>query len=325
MNPVLFYLCKMKKTGLLSLLSITVYLLVAFSTPPKVLSKAKLGEQLFHEKILSKDSSISCASCHIPEYGFSDTVAFSMGIYGRPTTRNTPPVLNMKNRPYFFWDGRAGSLEQQSLMPIAHPDEMGLPVKEAVARLNQNKVYRELFLRTFGVAPNAKNLAAAFAAFEKTLETDSSRFDLSFDDSTQMTEQEERGRKLFVSEKTKCFDCHRMQDFTTDEFANIGLYDGKSLNDPGRYKVTGKKEDLGKFKTPGLRNVAVTGPYMHNGMFKTLEEVVEYYNNPGAFVLSPINMDKRVEVPLGLTRQEKADLVAFLKSLTDKRFEHLLK
>lgn len=325
MNLVLFYLCNMKKTGLLSLVSITVYLLVAFSAPPKVLSKAKLGEQLFHEKILSKDSSISCASCHIPEYGFSDTVAFSMGIYGRPTTRNTLPVLNMKNRPYFFWDGRAGSLEQQSLMPIAHPDEMGLPIKEAVARLNQSKVYRELFLRTFGAVPNANNLAAAFAAFEKTLETDSSRFDLSFDDSTQMTEQEERGRKLFISEKTKCFDCHRMQDFTTDEFLNIGLYDGKGLNDPGRYKVTGKKEDLGKFKTPGLRNVAVTGPYMHNGMFKTLEEVVEYYNNTGAFVLNPINMDNRVAVPLGLTRQEKADLVAFLKSLTDKRFEHLLK
>lgn len=315
----------MKKTGLLSLLSVTVYLLVAFSTSPKVLSKAKLGEQLFHEKILSKDSSISCASCHIPEYGFSDTVAFSMGIYGRPTTRNTPPVLNMKNRPYFFWDGRAGSLEQQSLMPIAHPDEMGLAVKEAVARLSQNKVYRELFLRTFGVAPNARNLAAAFAAFEKTLETDSSRFDLSFNDSTQVTEQEERGRQLFVSEKTRCFNCHRMQDFTTDEFANIGLYDGKRLNDAGRYTITGKKEDLGKFKTPGLRNVAVTGPYMHNGMFKTLEEVVEYYNNPGAFVLNPINMDKRVELPLGLTRQEKTDLVAFLKSLTDKRFGHLLK
>ena len=140
-----------------------------------------------------------------------------------------------------------------------------------------------------------------------------------------MTEQEERGRKLFVSEKTKCFDCHRRQDFTTDEFLNIGLYDGNQLNDPGRYKITGKKEDLGKFKTPGLRNVAVTAPYMHNGMFKTLEEVVEYYNNPGAFVLNPINIDKRLEVPLGLTRQEKADLVAFLKSLTDKRYEALLK
>lgn len=325
MNKVLFYLCFMKKTGLIGILSVIVYTLVAFTSQPKVFSKAKLGEQLFHEKILSKDSSISCASCHIPEYGFSDTIAFSMGIYGRPTTRNTPPVLNMKNRPYYFWDGRAGSLEQQSLMPISHPDEMGLPIKEAVARLNKNKGYRDLFLKTFGVLPNAGNLAAAFAAFEKTLETDSSRFDLSFDDSTQMTEQEERGRKLFVSEKTKCFDCHRRQDFTTDEFANIGLYDGKSLNDVGRYKVTGKKEDLGKFKTPGLRNVAVTAPYMHNGMFKTLEEVVEYYNNPGAFVLSPVNIDKRVEIPLGLTRQEKADLVAFLKSLTDKRYEALLK
>lgn len=315
----------MKKTGLIGLLSLTVYCLVAFTTPPKTFSKAKLGEKLFHEKILSKDSSISCASCHLPDYGFSDTVAFSMGIYGRPTTRNTPPVLNMKNRPYFFWDGRASSLEQQSLMPISHPDEMGLPVKEAVARLNKNKTYRDLFLKTFGSVPTAANLAAAFAAFEKTLETDSSRFDLSFDDSTLMTEQEERGRKLFVSEKTKCFDCHRRQDFTTDEFFNIGLYDGNQLNDPGRFKITGKKEDLGKFKTPGLRNVAVTAPYMHNGMFKTLEEVVEYYNNPGAFVLNPINIDKRLEVPLGLTRQEKADLVAFLKSLTDKRYEVLLK
>lgn len=315
----------MKKTGLIGLLSLTVYCLVAFTSPPKTFSKAKLGEKLFHEKILSKDSSISCASCHLPAYGFSDTVAFSMGIYGRPTTRNTPPVLNMKNRPYFFWDGRAASLEQQSLMPISHPDEMGLPVKEAVARLNKNKTYRDLFLKTFGTVPTAANLAAAFAAFEKTLETDSSRFDLSFDDSTLMTEQEERGRKLFVSEKTKCFDCHRRQDFTTDEFFNIGLYDGNQLNDPGRYKITGKKEDLGKFKTPGLRNVAVTAPYMHNGMFKTLEEVVEYYNNPGAFVLNPINIDKRLEVPLGLTRQEKADLVAFLKSLTDKRYEALLK
>lgn len=315
----------MKKTGLIGLLSLTVYCLVAFTTPPKTFSKAKLGEKLFHEKILSKDSSISCASCHLPDYGFSDTVAFSMGIYGRPTTRNTPPVLNMKNRPYFFWDGRAASLEQQSLMPISHPDEMGLPVKEAVARLNKNKTYRDLFLKTFGSVPTAANLAAAFAAFEKTLETDSSRFDLSFDDSTLMTEQEERGRKLFVSEKTKCFDCHRRQDFTTDEFFNIGLYDGNQLNDPGRFKITGKKEDLGKFKTPGLRNVAVTAPYMHNGMFKTLEEVVEYYNNPGAFVLNPINIDKRLEVPLGLTRQEKADLVAFLKSLTDKRYEALLK
>lgn len=315
----------MKKTGLIGLLTLTVYCLVAFTSPPKTFSKAKLGEKLFQEKILSKDSSISCASCHLPNYGFSDTVAFSMGIYGRPTTRNTPSVLNMKNRPYFFWDGRASSLEQQSLMPISHPDEMGLPVKEAVARLNKNKTYRDLFLQTFGSIPTAANLASAFAAFEKTLETDSSRFDLSFDDSSLMTEQEERGRKLFVSEKTKCFDCHRRQDFTTDEFFNIGLYDGNQLNDAGRYRITGKKEDLGKFKTPGLRNVAVTAPYMHNGMFKTLEEVVEYYNNPGAFVLNPINIDKRLEVPLGLTRQEKADLVAFLKSLTDKRYEALLK
>lgn len=319
-NPVLFYLYLMKKWLLLSGVFMAIYCLVAFTAASVRYSKAKLGEKLFSEKILSKDSSISCSSCHLPNHGFADTVALSIGIYGRPTTRNTPSVLNMKNRPYYFWDGRARSLEQQSLMPISHPDEMGLPVKEAVTRLNRTKTYRDLFMKTFGELPNTTNLAAAFAEFEKTLETDSSRFDLSFDDSTLMTEQEERGRKLFVSEKTKCFDCHKRQDFTTDEFANIGLYDGKNLKDVGRYKITRKKEDLGKFKTPGLRNIAVTAPYMHNGMFATLEEVVEYYNNPGAFIMNPINIDKRLSVPLGLTRQEKADLVAFLKTLTDKRY-----
>lgn len=321
-NLIVNYFYSMKRTArCIVLLMGGIAAISAFIAPAPVTTKAALGKKLFNDKILSKDNTISCASCHLPEYGFSDTVAFSKGIEGRATTRNTPSVFNMKNRPYFFWDGRAASLEQQALMPIAHPDEMGLPIQEAVARLNASSEYRKLFLQIFKALPNSKNLGAAFAAFERTLETDSSRFDAYMDDLIAFTESEERGRKLFISDKTKCFDCHRGPDFTDDQFKNIGLFDGYALNDSGRYLITRKKEDLGKFKTPGLRNIALTAPYMHNGMFQTLEEVVEYYNNPGAFVLSPINIDSTLAEPLSLSRQEKADLVAFLKTLTDKRFQ----
>ena len=288
----------------------------------KIRTKAQLGEKLFSEKILSKDSSISCASCHKPAFAFADTLAFSIGIYGKLTSRNTPSVLNMKNRPYFFWDGRAASLEEQALMPIANPDEMGLPIAEAVARLNQNAEYRKLFKKIFGRLPDAKNLGAAFSAFEKTLETDESRFDDWANNEGTLTESEERGRQLFISNKAKCFDCHSMVDFTDDKFKNIGLYNGADRNDEGRYGITNDKNDLGRFKTPGLRNVAVTAPYMHDGRFKTLEQVVQYYNNPYMFVDDPKNMDSLLLYPLQLSNQDNADLVAFLKTLTDKRYTH---
>jgi cytochrome c peroxidase len=123
-----------------------------------------------------------------------------------------------------------------------------------------------------------------------------------------------------VGDKAKCFDCHRMEDFTTDEFKNIGLYNGKDLNDAGLFNITNKEADLGKFKTPGLRNIAVTAPYMHNGMFKTLEEVVDYYNNPQEFVTNSINIDDALKSPLNLSEKEKKDLVSFLKTLTDKNY-----
>jgi len=283
-------------------------------------TKAGLGKKLFSEKILSKDSSISCASCHKPQFAFADTVAFSIGIKGKLTKRNTPSVLNMKNRPYYFWDGRASTLEDQSLMPIQNPDEMGLPIDEAVKRMNRSREYIQLFQKIFGQKPDAKNLAAAFAAYEKTLETVDSKFDDWSNSIKNLSASEERGRELFVGDKAKCFDCHRMEDFTNDDFKNIGLYNEKDLNDAGLFNITNKEADKGKFKTPGLRNVAVTAPYMHNGMFKTLEEVVEYYNNPQKFVANSINMDNSLKQPLGLTDKEKKDIVAFLKTLTDKIF-----
>jgi cytochrome c peroxidase len=312
----------MAKVSLLVLLLITSAYLCSFVTDndTAITTKAALGKKLFNERILSKDSSVSCAGCHIPSFAFADTVAFSTGIYGKLTRRNTPSVLNMKNRPYYFWDGRAASLEEQSLMPITNPDEMGLPVEEAVQRLNRSKEYKALFLKIFKQAPTAKSLAAAFSAYEKTLETVDSKFDDWSNDLKKLSAAEERGRQLFIGDKAKCFDCHSMEDFTDDGFKNIGLYNGKELNDPGLYSITLKESDKGKFKTPGLRNIAVTAPYMHNGMFKTLEEVVDYYNDPEKFVPDAINMDKSLQKPLGLTIKEKKELVAFLKTLTDKRY-----
>lgn len=304
----------------LLLLSVAIAAFSLEPEPRKIRTKAQLGQKLFSEKILSRDSSVSCASCHKPEFAFADTLAFSIGIDGKRTSRNTPSVLNMKNRPYFFWDGRAASLEEQALIPIANPEEMGLPIKEAVERLNRSEEYRKLFKRIFGQLPNAQNLGAAFAAFEKTLETDESRFDDWANGKGELTQQEERGRQLFISNRAKCFDCHSMEDFTDDQFRNIGLYNGTSQNDEGRFFITNDKKDLGRFKTPGLRNVAVTGPYMHDGRFKTLEQVVQYYNNPYMFVEDPLNIDSLLMQPLQLSNQDNVDIVAFLKTLTDKRY-----
>jgi len=287
---------------------------------PAIRSKAALGKRLFNEKILSLDSSVSCASCHKPELAFADSTAFSLGIKGQFTLRNTPSVLNMKNRPYYFWDGRASSLEEQALMPIQNPAEMGLPIEEAVQRLNTSEYYLQLFQRVFREKPNAANLAEAFSAFERTLETDNSKFDNWGNNKGKLSKEEENGRQIFLG-KGHCFDCHSMDDFTDDEFRNIGLYDEVSLKDQGRFLVTKNPADLGKMKTPGLRNIALTAPYMHNGMFKTLEEVVEYYDDPLKKIPGAKNLDSSLVFPLHLSSNEKKDLVAFLKTLTDKAFE----
>jgi cytochrome c peroxidase len=313
----------MKKITLSILLAALLVIVVSsfwIEDNTDIKTEAALGKKLFSEKILSKDSSISCAGCHKPNYAFADTVKFSVGIGGILTKRNTPSVLNMKNRPYYFWDGRASSLEEQALMPIQNPDEMGLSIEEAVQRLNSSKEYKPLFQKIFNQKPDAKNLAAAFSAFEKTLETVDSKFDDWSNNLKKLTAPEERGRQLFVGDKARCFDCHRMEDFTNDEFKNIGLYNGTTLSDMGLFDITKKQTDLGKFKTPGLRNIAVTAPYMHNGMFNTLEAVMEYYDNPQEMVSGAINIDDAIKKPLGLTRQEKKDIIAFLKTLTDKKF-----
>jgi cytochrome c peroxidase len=300
-------------------------LFLAFSqqtdSPKLPKNEVQLGKLLFFDPILSGDSTISCASCHKPEFAFADTVALSKGINGHLTERNTPSAMNVTGRTKLFWDGRAATLEEQALAPIVHPNEMGLTLTEATKRLNQNEFYRKSFKKIFKSEASIVNLAKALAAFERSLETQNSPFDkfIQNNDKNAISESAQRGRMIFI-EKARCFECHFGPDFTGDDFSNIGLYNGKDLNDPGRFAITKDSAYLGNFKTPGLRNVALTAPYMHNGMFKTLREVIDYYDKPDDFVKGSLNRDELLRRPLNLTEQEKADLEEFLKSLTDERF-----
>lgn len=288
---------------------------------PSPTTKIELGQKLFFDPILSLDQSISCASCHKPEFAFANNVAISPGIKNRLGDRNTPSIMNMLSRPYFFYDGRAATLEEQVIIPIESPVEMNLPYDLAVSRIQKSKNYDSLFQKIYEVAPDSFNISNALAEFQRSLESNGSApHDLWMNDIDEnaMTESQIRGREIFLEDEFKCFDCHFSPDFTGDEFRNIGLYDGQKLTDQGRFKITRDSSDLGKFKVPGLRNVALTAPYMHNGMFETLEEVIDYYSNPYDFVKEPINMDTLMIQPLNFSAQQKEDLVNFLHSLTDK-------
>lgn len=295
-------------------------LLLAFASSP-IPRVETLGERLFFDPLLSLDSTVSCASCHIPQFAFSDTARVSRGVGGRLGKRNAPGVTNMASRPHFFFDGRALTLEQQVLMPIHDTLEMRATPDLVTTRLRRHKEYAAAFERLFGKKADMESLAAALAAYIRTLETSDTPFDRWMQDKPgPMSEAAVRGREIFMT-KGKCFDCHFSPDFTGDEFRNIGLYNGKNLNDSGRFAITRDSTDLGKMKVPGLRNVAVTAPFMHNGMFKTLEEVIDYYDNPNAFIHDAIGRDSLLARPLGLTAREKADLKVFLEALTDERFD----
>ena len=296
------------------------------SVEGKPITKIELGEKLFFSTILSSDKSISCASCHKPEFAFADNQAFSDGVNGKKTARNTPSVMNMAMRDKLFWDGRANSLEDQVIGPIENPNEMNLPFSIAVQRIQLDKKFQSLFKQVYNKKPDSASIVDCIAAYERSLETDQTPNDRWLNDEPNgLSEQQIRGRELFTSARTRCFDCHFTPDFTSDEFKNIGLFNGKDLNDSGRYKITKKVEDIGSFKIPGLRNVAVTAPYMHNGIFKTLREVIDYYDNPSLFVHESINRDTILPSKIGLSEQEKLDLESYLHALTDDRFAKSIK
>ncbi len=309
----------MKKLSFI-LLALPV-LIGVFAISPLPDSPEKLGEKLFFDPILSEDSTISCASCHRPEFAFADTLPFSRGVNGQFGRRNTPGITNMVARPYFFFDGRAATLEHQVMQPIMDNKEMRMSMAVMTGRLQRHPEYKAAFWKVFQHEPDSVYVSKALAAFTRTLETSDTPFDRWMQgDAKAMSEAAVRGRKIFM-EKGKCFDCHFSPDFTGDEFRNVGLYTGEGqFADAGRHEVTHQPQDLGKFKVPGLRNVAVTSPFMHNGMFRTLDEVIEFYDQPDKFVKGAINRDTLLNKPLNLSLEEKRDLKAFLEALTDDRF-----
>lgn len=283
--------------------------------------RAALGRELFFDPILSSDRTISCASCHKPEHAFADDRVLSVGVGGKLGTRNSPSVMNSSGRTRFFWDGRAETLEEQALIPIANPVEMALPVAEALARLNSDARWVTRFQQAFNAPPSTRTLGRALAAYQKTLDTFDSPYDrYALGDENAISESAKRGRMLFIT-KAKCVSCHAGEDFTSDRFKNIGIYNGKQYADPGRGEVTGTQAEYGEFKVPGLRNVSMTAPYMHNGMFATLKDVIVYYNDPAAKIPDAIGRDAQLLEPLGLTEAEIDDLEQFLLTLTDDRFQ----
>ncbi len=289
---------------------------------PLTAPKIALGEKLFFDPMLSRDRSVSCSSCHLPEYGFSDTTAFSRGASGRIGVRNAPALVNRAYGRAFFWDGRAASLEEQVLHPIRDSLEMDLSHAQLARRLRADISYRALFREAFRRDPDSTGVARALASYIRTLRSGESPYDLAIQgDSAAMTADARRGLALFTG-KGRCTACHIPPNFTDELFHNTGVTarsaarTGTTLRDPGRGAVTGVADHTGAFKTPTLRDVARTGPYMHDGSFATMKEVVGFYSRGGE--PNPhLSADIR---PLHLTPDERADVVQFLESLTGRQF-----
>jgi len=280
---------------------------------PLTPGKVALGRRLFFDPILSRDYSLACASCHDPRRAFADGLPVAVGVEGRAGKRHAPTLVNRGYSRAQFWDGRAASLEEQALMPIANPDEFTMTVEEVVARLQSHSEYPPLFQVAFGRPPNADDLARALASYVRTILSGDAPIDRYLaGDQDALSEQARLGLRLFRG-KANCTACHLGPTFTDEDFHNTGVAwrDG-AFADPGRFAVTGKEEDRGAFKTPTLRQVALTAPYMHDGSLKTLDEVVEFYNAGGR--PNP-HLDPELR-PLQLTEEEKQALAVFLRSLT---------
>ena len=287
----------------------------------------ELGRRLFHDRRLSRDGSVSCASCHDPARAFADPGrAVSVGVGGRRGGRNAMPLFNLAWAPSLFWDGRAPSLRRQALLPIEHPDEMAASLPEVVARLEADPAMAGLFRQALGGPVTAGRIGLAIEQYLLTRVSQDSKFDRVMRGAERFTPGEKRGFELFLTEHdprqglrgADCFHCHGGPLFTNHQFMNIGL---APRGDTGREQVTGQAADRGKFRTPSLRNVAVTAPYMHDGRFATLEEVIDHYDHGMARPpqLDP-NLAKHPAAGLGLSAEDKAALVAFLRTLTDPAF-----
>jgi cytochrome c peroxidase len=289
---------------------------------PPTADTIALGRLLFYDKHLSKDNSLACASCHSPVLDFTDGRRLSLGVGGMTGVRNAPTLLNVAYLPFQFWDGRAASLEVQAISPIADPTEMNQPHDVSVSKLARNPAYTPLFLKAFGPGGvTIGRVEKALASFERTIVSGDSAFDrYQFaGDRSALTPAQVRGLAVFVDpERGNCASCHtiRVHDalFNDGGFHNTGegVGDDGTLKDVGRIHETRVATDEGAFKTPTLRNIANTAPYMHDGSLNTLKEVVDFYAGGGN---SNPNLDKEMS-RIHLSGADRLDLVEFLKSLT---------
>lgn len=283
------------------------------STNSNAAAKIALGKQLYFDGRLSKNGAISCAFCHNPGTGWADPRQTSIGIGGGLGGRQAPTVLNTGFNHLQFWDGRARSLEEQALAPIQNPIEMGETHENIVRKLNEIKGYQQQFRAVFATNPNLQGIAEAIAAFERTVISTNSAFDkYAMGDTKAMDAAAVRGMALFKG-KARCILCHSGPNFTDNQFHNLGVPQiGPMKEDLGRYYVTKVEKHRGAFKTPTLRSITETAPYMHDGVFKTLGEVLDFLNNGGGTNpnLSPLMK------AVNLRPEEKMDLIAFLKALT---------
>jgi cytochrome c peroxidase len=280
---------------------------------PQTSLKIRLGKQLYFDTRLSKDNTISCATCHNPAMGWSDAGPTSIGIKGQKGGRRAPPVSNSAYAPLQFWDGRAPTLEEQAKGPVANPIEMGNTHESMLRTVQDIPGYVKEFEQVFGTSIVTVDLVAeAIAAFERTVVTTDSPFDRYVrGDDQALTKLEKQGLEIFNG-KGHCTACHWGGYFSDGRFHNLGVKPTDPSNpDVGRYAVTKDSADIGAFKTPTIRDVALRAPYMHNGSEKSLEDVVDLYNLGGRIgdpYISPLI------VPLGLTKAEKKALVAFMKT-----------
>lgn len=289
---------------------------------PLSVEKVALGRALFFDKNLSSDGTVSCATCHQPQLGFANRDPIAIGIRGRTGTRNAPSLLNRAFAESQFWDGRAASLEAQAVLPIENPSEMGHSFDSLIPSLKQNESLVRQFTDAFdkdSSTPNKKklvtpaNIGKALAAYQRTLLLGDSPVDrFQNGDHAALTPTERTGMWIFES-RGRCWKCHSGRNFTDEKFHNTGVSFGSKNRDTGRYQFSKKDEDRFKFKTPTLRGVELTAPYMHDGSVKTLEDVVRFYSKGG----SPKDqrLDDDLET-LDLSEKEISQLVAFLKALS---------
>ena len=291
---------------------------------PVTPAKIELGRDLFYETSLSSNNSKACASCHSVSESFSDQGnAVSMGVNNQRGLRNAPGLMNVAYDTTFFWDGRASSLEMQAGMPILNPIEMGNDSNTVVATLNKIPYYRVLFAEAFGDTASTgtasqitfQRIRYALATFERTLISGGSDYDrFANGDSSALSASAQRGLALFNSSSTNCSRCHSGVNFSDNAYHSTGLT--PFYSDDGREDFSGLQSDDGRFRTPSLRNVALTAPYEHDGSFTTLEAVVQHYSNGGEHNSTQDSLIK----PLNLSTQQQTDIIAFLNSLTDNSF-----